>query len=618
MAIRILARALALAAATTAAASLSGTASAIDLTWRGSGPAAWAGDLSPLAAQDWNYDKAQHLLERAGFGGTPEEIDRLAKMTPEQAVRLLVHADGVDNKHLKPFQESGVWDPTLANFPKSRVDATADAYKKGESMGIKVKPEGNRKLQPVVDRFFFWLRATVMETRRLGYWWADRMVASNAPLEEKMALFWHGHFATGENKIRDYRKMMVQLDTLHSDGLGNFRTLLTKIAQDPAMLAYLDAGENVKGSPNENFGREVMELFTMGVGNYTEKDIREAARAFTGWTADDKTLKFVVLAEKHDDTPKSFLGKTGNFDGTDILAAILEQKVTAEWVGGKIYKYFVREDITPETRGKVGDLFRNANYEIKPLMIALLLSKDFYSQPSMATRIKSPVELTIGTYRKLGLKEVPGIPDFTDATETLGQILLNPPTVAGWAQGRAWITPASLLERGNFARDVLFPDTYQFRDPLLYGGENDRRTDLRLRAGLNYTAATIDPAAMAAGDMNQANITALAEDFNTRVASTIAWTQAAAKVIPIPRRTAAVDLSRMLREANVKNADDAVDLMLRRFLSVRPAARVRDTMVKMLKEELGTNDLATAATYVEAPLRLLLHMILSTPEYQLG
>src|SRR6266581_7427431 len=245
----------------------------------GGGPAQWVDDLSPISASDWSFDRAAHLLERAGFGGTPDDIARLAAMTPQQAVAALVDYHAIASDHLAPFERSDVWDPSLRDFPVSRVAATERAQKTGEAMGVRIKPKGERRLQPVVDRFFYWLRATVLETRRLAHWWADRMVATNRPLQEKMALFWHGHFATGEEKIRDYRKMEQQLALFHRRATGNFRELLVDVARDPAMLAYLDAAQNVKGAPNENFAREVMELFTMGVGHYTERDIREAARA---------------------------------------------------------------------------------------------------------------------------------------------------------------------------------------------------------------------------------------------------------------------------------------------------------------------------------------------------
>ena len=184
-------------------------------------------------------------------------------------------------------------------------------------MGVKVKPSGNRRLQPVVNKFFYWLRASMLETRRVSYWWANRMLNTNRPLEEKMALFWHGHFATSEAKVRDYRKMLLQNETFRRHATGNFRDLVVAVAQDPAMLYFLDAGVNVKGAPNENFAREIMELFTMGVGNYSEQDIREAARAFTGWNSDD--LTFVVNTAQHDDGAKSFLGYEGDFDGVQVI-----------------------------------------------------------------------------------------------------------------------------------------------------------------------------------------------------------------------------------------------------------------------------------------------------------
>jgi hypothetical protein len=346
-----------------------------DIVRSGPGPARWANDLSAIAAGDWSFDLAGQLLERAGFGGTPEEVARLADIKPEQAVALLLNYRSIPNDRLEPFERSDVWDPTLRDFPPSRVAATQRAEQTGEAMGVRVKPAGERRLQPVVDRFFYWLRATLLETRRLAHWWADRMVATKRPLEEKMALFWHGQFATGEEKIRDYRKMEQQLALFHRHATGNFGDLLIDVARDPAMLAYLDAAQNVKGAPNENFAREVMELFTMGVGNYSERDIREAARAFAGWIDDD--LSFKVDPQKHDDGSKTFLGRTGNFDGVDILRIILEQKVTAEFIAGKLYRYFVREELSPDLQAKLGAILRDNQYEVVPVLRAMVLSKDF-------------------------------------------------------------------------------------------------------------------------------------------------------------------------------------------------------------------------------------------------
>jgi Protein of unknown function (DUF1800) len=585
----------------------------------GPGPASWTNDLAPVAASDWTYDRARHLIDRASFGAPPEEIARLAAMTPEQAVASLLDYQSIPND-LAPFDPSGVWDPSLRDFPPSRPAATERAERTGEALGARVKPAGERRLQPVVDRFFYWLRATVLETRRLAHWWADRMVATNRPLEEKMALFWHGHFATGEEKIRDYRKMEQQLALLHRHATGNFRTLLIEAARDPAMLAYLDAAENVKGAPNENFAREVMELFTMGVGHYTEKDIREAARAFTGWIDDD--LSFKVDPAKHDDGPKTFLGRTGSFDGVDILNIILEQQITAEYIAGKLYKFLVRENISPDVAVRLGAVLRDNDYEIAPLMRTIFLSRDFYSAPSVGTRIKGPIELIVSTYRKLGIKHLPGIPDLYAVSRELGQTLLNPPTVAGWAQGRAWITPGLLLARGNFARDVLFPDIINFVDPNFNPGAEVKRVNDRILAGYSIAEATVDQepgggGGMEGGDKTMANVIAGAEDFNTRYGSLVGWQEAVRRIKPTQRAAAQFELSALVKAAGAKTAADAVDHLSLRLLSVPVTGAVRDTMVAFLERQLGTADLERASTYMERPLRLTTHLIMSSPEFQL-
>src|SRR5580692_7623498 len=454
------------------------------------GPAQWQNDLAPIAPSDWNYDFAAHLLERAGFGGTPEEIQALAKMTPAQAIARLVRFEGTDTSRLPPFDESGIHDPGLEPFPPSRPAVTDQAKKTGEALGIKVKPEGSRRLQPVVNEFFYWLRASALETNRVAYWWANRMVDSPQPLREKMALFWHGHFAVNEAKVRDYRKLLDQLELFEAQGLGNFKDLMVAVAQDPAMLSFLDAGVNIKGASNENFAREIMELFTMGVGHYSEKDIREAARAFTGWNYVD--LKFVVNKDQHDDGEKTFLGKTGNFDGVQVIDIIMQQPATADYIAGKIYRYFVRQDLSPELQKQLGAVLRESHYEIRPLLEKIFSSRDFYSPASVGTELKGPVEFAVSTYHKLGLKSIPGVPDFNLVTGGLGQQLFSPPTVAGWAGGQSWITPGLLLERGNFARDVLFPDISFLPPDRFTGGGEVRRVAERIREGMDITSATMD------------------------------------------------------------------------------------------------------------------------------
>ncbi|PYS24231.1 MAG: DUF1800 domain-containing protein [Acidobacteria bacterium] len=580
------------------------------------GPARWQNDLTPITPADWNYDLAAHLLERAGFSGTPEEISALAKLTPADAVRRLVHFQNIDNSQLLPFDESGVHDPGLEPFPPSRPAVTDLAKAKGEALGIKVKPSGNRRLQPVVNEFFYWLRASVLETNRVGYWWANRMVRTNRPLEEKMALFWHGHFAVNEAKVRDYRKLLKELQIFQAQGTGNFRDLMIAVAKDPAMLTFLDAGVNVKGAPNENFAREIMELFTMGVGNYTEKDIREAARAFTGWNYVD--LDFVVNAAQHDGGPKTFLGRTGNFDGVDVIKTIMDQPVTAKFIAGKIYRFLVREDLSPELQEKLGAVLRNSNYEIVPLLDTIFLSKDFYSPASVGTQIKGPVLLAISTYRRFGLTEVPGVPDFNSATNALGQLLFRPPTVAGWAQGRSWVTPGLLLERGNFARDILFPDV-NFIPPDRYNGSEEIRSVAdRIRRGLDMTSATTPSRAGEGAIIAESNVAAdRDEDFNTRYGSFRGWQMAIEKVKPIPRHAARIDLSKMVLDAKLKSTTEVVDYFIHRFMRVVPSDDAHRMLVRFLDEDLGTPDIAVAQTYMEDSLRLVLHLIMSQPEYQL-
>jgi hypothetical protein len=383
------------------------------------------------------------------------------------------------------------------------------------------------------------------------------------------------------------------------------------------MLAFLDAGVNVKGAPNENFAREIMELFTMGVGNYSEGDIREAARAFTGWNFVD--LEFVFNEDLHDDGVKTFLGRTGNFDGEDIIDIIMEQPVTAEYIAGKLYRFFVRDNLSPALQSKLGSVFRNADYEISALLETVFLSRDFYSQASVGTHIKSPVELAVSTYRKLGLNEAPGVPDFNRSTGALGQTLFRPPTVAGWAGGRSWITPGLLLARGNFARDLLFPDINFIPPDRRNGSREIQSVARRIRDGLDITTAT-QPSNIGEGQiMAESNMLAdRDEDFNTRYGSFRGWQMAIEKVKPIPRHTARLDFSGDILQLELTSTAEVVDYFIERFMRVAPGADARRMLVNFLNEELGTSNIEEAQTYMEDALRMMVHLLLSQPEYQLS
>ncbi|HCY04933.1 MAG TPA: DUF1800 domain-containing protein [Gammaproteobacteria bacterium] len=571
-------------------------------------------DLRPIQDSDWDRDKVRHLASRAGFGATPEEISTLLKLGPESAVKAFLTSR--PPQELQQFDHSGIFDPGLDPFPASRPATTRMAKQTGSALGIMVKPGGNRPLQPVVDKFFYWLRASRLESDRVAYWWANRMLRQPYPLAEKMALFWHGHFAANEDKVRDYRKMLKQLELFQQAGLGSFRDLLIGVAQDPAMLVFLDAGVNTKDSPNENFAREIMELFTMGVGNYGESDVREAARAFTGWSVDN--LSFYVNEQLHDGERKKILGSVGLFDGVDVIDIILQQPVASEFIAAKIYRYFVSVEIGDAGVKQLGRLLRQKNYQIADFLQVLLLSEDFYQ--SRGARIKGPVELVVSTYKKLGLEQIPGVPDFNQATQAIGQRLMHPPTVAGWSHGRSWVTPSLLYERGNFVLDVLFPDmSFVPPDRFPVYTPEVAQVQQRLRQGMTISAATRPTGVQQGGMMAQSN--ALAdrdEDFNTRIGSMRGWQMALERVKPILRAPARVRLSTEVLSAGVKTPRDVVGYFADKYFSVELAPEVLQELEQSLAEDLAGNEVAAARSYLEAPLRRLLHKMLSLPDYQLG
>ena len=590
------------------------------------GPENWKGDPTPLTQSDWSYERAGHLLERLGFGGTPAQIQRLANMSPQEAVDWLVDYETIDNSHVPKFDESGIFDPGMEPFPRSRAEAVQWARDMGHSMGVSVKPGGDRPYQHVVNKYFYYLRSNRLESHRLGQYWAQRILMTERPFEEKIALFWHGHFATSDDKVRDYRKMARQIDLFRKHGTGNFRDLVLAVAQDPAMLVFLDAGENIKGSPNENFSREILELFTMGIGNYSEGDIREAARAFTGWTND--SLKFVVKAELHDEENKTFLGETGNFDGTQIIDIVMQHDSTARFVVEKLYRYFVAAELPQERLDKLSAVLRNGGYELRPLLKAMFVARDFYAPHAYSAQIKSPVQLVLSTYRKLGVVSLPGVPDFHQATSSLGQKLLYPPNVAGWEGGRSWITPATLVERGNFAREVLFPSIFEYASPDRALTQIYRDVGTKLNVGKDITSATVAGAAddNDAADDNNMNMMSSSdmmvalsdEEFNTRYAGYHGTVEAMRRVKPIPRVPAEIDLVGMVRDEGLETTAHVVRYFQKRLLRRPLSQEHQDGLIWFLDNELGTNDLATSITYLEEPLRMLVHLIMSTPEYQLS
>ncbi len=628
----------------------------------GNAAADWINDLSPITAKDWNYDRAAHLLERAGFGGTPDEVAKLAAMTPEAVVNFLVDYEKVDDRLLPAFQPSGIYPNGCKLAPLGEV--VKDVFATGKAYGIPAAREGDLPFQPTVNEFYTLLFSEHAEMLRASQWWANRMLITPRPFQEKLTLFWHGHFATSQEKVTNYELMLGQNETLRRHANGNFRDLLRAMAQDPAMLVWLDNRENVKGKPNENFAREVMELFCMGEGQgYSEADVRELARAFTGWTLRPiKTTKdearFIADPKLHDEGAKSFLGESGKFSGDEAIEIILKQPAPPRFITRKIYRAFVRDDLSPELNNQLARLLVKSNYELKPLLKTIFLSRDFYSAPSVGTQIKAPVDYLVSTWRKLGLRAIPTMPDFNEAAGALGQVPFYPPNVAGWPGGRSWINPATLLTRGNYLHGLFFPkpDTFVAPDkvvlegyrnipemfpkyaiqPQLWNAKTQRMEPVSMKdyraflarldsgplraKGVDTGPMPASGSMMMAGGESKSQMSQLSDSewFNLAVGVYDGFVEAFNRVKPVPRAPAEIDFVAMLQTSHATNADEAVDYFCRRFLSVELPPDRRAAITDFLKAELNSAQLDFNNPQLPEVLRRTVHLILSAPEYQVG
>lgn len=362
--------------------------------------------------------KNQHLLWRAGFGPMAEEYNQLANASHKSYVNSLFKAS--------------------AKGPQM-IDVANNALK-GLVLGVQEASTKKRDLDEMERRRF--RQQSREDIKNLNITWLNEMVNSEQQIREKMSLFWHGHFASRNLNIL-YQQQL--LDVIRQNALGNFGDLLREVSKSAAMINFLNNNQNKKGHPNENFAREVMELFTMGRGNYTENDIKEAARAFTGWGA-SMSGEFTFRKFQHDDGKKTVLGKTGNFNGDDVLNILLEHKQTATYITRKIYRYFVN-DVPDEAHITwLADRFYQSKYDIKELMKDIFTSNWFYDAKNIGCRIKSPVELIVGIRRALPMKlENEQVQLLLQ--RLLGQLLFYPPNVAGWPGGKNWIDSSSLMFR---------------------------------------------------------------------------------------------------------------------------------------------------------------------------
>ena len=368
-----------------------------------------------------------HLMRRAGFGASREELEARAAKGYEETVEELVNpqAEPVDRYAFLRYHP-GFWKPITS-----------------PGMGSAA--------------------------------WFHTLLNTQRPLEEKMVLFWHQVFATGQSKVDHWHELIAQVDMLRELGMGNYRDLLVELAKNPAMIYWLDNCDNHGHAVNENWGRELLELFSMSVGNYTEEDVREASRAFTGWTIalapprgyyNRWDWEFEYIEEDHDDGEKTFLGQTGRFNGEDIIDIVCQQPATAQFVARHLYNFFVADEVQvpawqatpprdPQAIETLAEAFTASHYDIRAVLRVLFLS-DFFKNARFA-KIKSPAEVVVGILRLAGGAEfpAPGIGNLAKQPSYMGQDLLNPPSVEGWHTGAEWINSGTLMKRVNFAADVL-------------------------------------------------------------------------------------------------------------------------------------------------------------------
>ncbi|MFK7884269.1 MAG: DUF1800 family protein [Phycisphaerales bacterium] len=397
--------------------------------------------LDPIPNDQFGYEQARHLLWRAGFGGSDEQIRTLVELGPRAAVDLLVDYEDIptESDPIDAFDKD-IMQPLAADELRTRRMAT-QRQDEDTLAGFRAKRQAAQ-------------RADRGQMRQLQRWWITRMIQTARPLEEKLTLFWHGHFATSYRSVEDSYHLYQQNRMFRGSAMS-YPQLLRGIIRDPAMLKYLNNNRNRKSSPNENLAREIMELFSLGEGNYSEQDIKEGARALTGYTYQDDA--FVFRQAQHDTGPKQILGTRGSINGDGFVNAILRHRACAPYMANRLYRFFVADvagqpdelvGVHKAAVRKLADRMRRSDYELKPVLKTMFLSRHFYSDAVMGQKIKSPTELLVGAIRSLGVpsREVNLL---IAGLERMGQQLFYPPSVKGWDGGRAWINTATMFVRQN-------------------------------------------------------------------------------------------------------------------------------------------------------------------------
>jgi len=366
-----------------------------------------------------SFTDARHLVARTGLGAEWETIQRFQQLTRQQAINHLLQ--NRDNQ-LPRTPSMSPWSRTVGLMANMR----------------------RKKMVKRISR---------VEGKKLQDWWVKHLVDTRSPFLERMTLFWHNHFPSSIQKTQQASMLHQQNLLFRKHAFGNFGEMLHRVAKDPAMLVYLDGYVSTKEEPNENFSRELLELFTLGLGNYSEADMREASRAFTGWGLDNRTGQFVNRAQDHDNDSKTFLGKRGNFKGEDIINILLKHPKTAETIATKMWHEFITlSPPKPAVIKQWAQVFRGSNYNISTLLSAVLNSPDFWAKHNRGALIKSPIDLTIGTLRTLPYSSAHT--DLAHNLNIMGQAVFAHPSVKGWDGGTSWISTQSLLRRNSMMNNL--------------------------------------------------------------------------------------------------------------------------------------------------------------------
>jgi uncharacterized protein (DUF1800 family) len=559
------------------------------------------GAAAPATSQVvvWNARAVEHLYNRAGFGARPSEIDEGVAMGQAALVERLV-TKRVD---VEPFFYERI------ELPEPREMRTLPPEELAEK-ARQIRERDRRQLLEYTG------------------WWLDRMASGEDPLLERMVLFWHGFFTSSVEDVKRSWPLIQQNHLVREKALGSYRQLLFAMAKDPAMLTYLDNQVNRKGNPNENLAREMMELFSLGVGNYTEKDVKEAARALTGRGV-SREGNYESHPRQHDGGVKTILGATGKFDGDDLVEIILDQDACPRWVARKLLAYFEGVEPSPQRSADYAAFLKRNDYQIQPFLRRLFLDPAFYRDEVVGARVQGPVDYMVGISRRLGIR-VPAVV-LGGGAALLGQRLFFPPNVKGWDEGEAWITTASLMQRGNLAGFVL--GLVKVEDVMSASDLEDAPpapVEPPMQSGTpEDTGATDDGHPMSGGsEKPAAGEERPAERRKSGAGKFKGGGKGGGIALQALRRaeafgwTATINFSARLSKAGARTDAEIADRMLDDLLAIQaPAdtrARIREFLAREragLKVEDGR--LLDAGGEAERLLRRLAHLILSLPEAQL-